>query len=74
MCCYLHILYSPEGSEELPQDVLLRLRSQVVDKDAPAGAVGGHARQEGVTSKEVTCQGGEPEHADIGVKSGQSDI
>ena len=35
----------PERPEQLPQDVLLRLRGEVVDEDAPAGAV--HTRQDG---------------------------
>ena len=71
MRCYLHILYGPEGSEELPKNVLLSFRRQIVDEDAPAGAVGGHAGQEGVAGQQVARQGREPKHDTL---SWQSDI
>jgi hypothetical protein len=46
---YLDVLDSSEGSEELPEDVLLGLRGEVVDENAPAGPVGGrHTRQQRV--------------------------
>ena len=62
MRCYLHILHGPEGSEELPKNVLLSFRRQIVDEDAPAGAVGGHAGQESVAGQQVARQGREPKH------------
>ena len=37
----LDTLHGPEGPEELPEDRVLRVRGQVVDEDAPAGAVEG---------------------------------
>jgi hypothetical protein len=53
-----------ERSEKLPQNVLLRLRRQVVNKDAPAAAVhrrlgriGSTGRQEGVGCQEITGEG-----------------
>ena len=52
-CAYLD---GPERSKELPEDVLLSLGRQVVDEDAPARAVGGHARQQGVTRQQVPSQ------------------
>ena len=53
---HLDILDRSEGSKELPEDVLLSLGRQVVDEDAPARAVGGHARQQGVTRQQVPSQ------------------
>ena len=38
-------LDSPEGSKELPENVLLGVGSQVVDEDAPAAAVHGGRRR-----------------------------
>ena len=38
---HLDVLDGAEGAEQLPQDVLLRLRGQVVDEDTPAAAVHG---------------------------------
>ena len=72
MRCYLHILYGPEGSEELPKNVLLSFRRQIVDEDAPAGAVGGHAGQEGVAGQQVARQGREPKHDTLSWQSGTS--
>lgn len=56
---HLDILDSSEGSKQLPEDVLLGLRRQVVDEDAPARAIGGHPRQQRVTRQKVASQGGE---------------
>ena len=36
---HLDVLHGSEGSEELPQDVLLGLRGEVVHEDAPARPV-----------------------------------
>ena len=58
---HLDVLNGPEGPEELPEDVLLGLGREVVDEDAPAGAVGGgHAGEEGASGQEVPGQGGVP--------------
>ncbi len=54
---YLDVLDSSEGPEELPEDVLLRLRGEVVDENAPAGAVGGrHPGQQRVARQQVSGQ------------------
>jgi len=58
---HLDILHCSKGSKELPQNVLLCLRRQVVDEDAPARAVGSHPRQQRVARQQVTSQGGESE-------------
>ena len=58
---YLDILHSSEGSEELPENVLLSLGSEIVDKDAPTRPVGGHAGQQGVARQQVAGKGRKPE-------------
>lgn len=58
-CTDLDILDSSEGSKQLPEDILLGLRRQVVDKDAPARAIGGHPRQQRVARQKVPSQRGE---------------
>ena len=65
---YLDILNCPEGPEELPENVLLSFRSKIVDKDAPAGPVGGHPGQQSVARQQVAGQRREPKHS-----PGQSD-
>ena len=57
---YLDILNCPEGPEELPENVLLSFRGEIVDKDAPARPVGCHAGQQSVASQEVAGQGRKP--------------
>ena len=70
---HLDILHCSKGSKELPQNVLLCLRRQVVDEDAPARAVGCHAGQQRVAGQEVAGQGGEPEyrHGQLGRLTGR---
>ena len=48
-------LDGPEGSEELPEHVLLRLRGQIVDEDAPARPVHCVSWNDCV-GQQVTCQ------------------
>lgn len=50
-----HTLDGTEGTEQLPQDILLCLGSQVVDKDAPTWAVHGVARQHWV-GQQIPCE------------------
>lgn len=57
---HLDILNCSKRSKELPEDVLLSLRSQVVDEYAPSGSIGGHARQQRVARQQVSSQGREP--------------
>ena len=66
---YLDILNCPEGPEELPENVLLSFRSEIVDKDAPAGSVGCHAGQQSVPSKEVASQRRKPKRRERSVTS-----
>ena len=47
----------------MPENVLLSFRGEIVDKDAPARAVGCHAGQQRVAGQEVAGQGGEPEYS-----------
>ena len=59
---YLNILHGAKRPEELPENVLLCLRGEVVYKDAPARPVhGGRARQDSVTRQQVTSEWGVPE-------------
>lgn len=51
---YLDALDRSERAEQLPEDIFLRLRGQVVDEDAPAGTVDGVGREN--RSTEVTGQ------------------
>lgn len=48
------VLDGAEWSEQLPENVLLGLRREVVDEQAPAGAVECRARQQGVTQEILT--------------------
>jgi hypothetical protein len=64
---HLDVLHSAEWAEELPEDVLLSVRSEVVHKDAPAAAVhGGCCRglgsglQQGVSCQEISSKWGIP--------------
>lgn len=57
---HLDRLDGTKGSKELPQDVLLGLWSQVVDKDAPAGSIHRVPRQHRICKK-VSCQRTVPE-------------
>lgn len=61
---HLDALHRTEGPEELPQHVLLGLGRQVVDEDAPAGAVDGVGGQHRV-AQDVAGQGREPNRGGI---------
>ena len=50
-------LDGPERSEELPEDVLFRLRRQVVHEDAPAAPVDGGRRRRGPARRAVARRG-----------------
>ena len=58
---HLDVLHGAERAEELPEDVLLRLRRQVVDEEAPTAAVEHVAGDEAVRQRQGTVHRRVPE-------------
>lgn len=65
---HLNGLDGPERTEQLPEHVLLRFGGQIINKDAPAGAVN-RIRGQHRVAQDVTGQGREPNRG--GIETGE---